>query len=180
MKTACPVFVLIACVATVYAPPFAAASRPQAQLGPSQSSSGAAAAPGADHVRPAQSNGEKDQTDQAAADQPGEASNASGENGRRIQATSPNKPLHKLSRSSPEWPVSGAALHAYRRNAGSGASGGAAKDARMQNELIVRPAVPSISRVRHRSPNPPIIGGLGNTNAKSTGAINGTRINRKP
>lgn len=39
---------------------------------------------------------------------------------------------------------------------------------------------PSPIVVRHRSFNPAVVGGSGNTNAKSAGAINGTRMSRKP
>lgn len=45
---------------------------------------------------------------------------------------------------------------------------------------VVRPAVPSLNNVRHRAPNPPVIGGAANSERNNTGAINGTRMNRKP
>jgi len=45
---------------------------------------------------------------------------------------------------------------------------------------VVSAGGPTLSNVRHRSPNPAIVGGSRNTIANSTGAINGTRMNHKP
>jgi hypothetical protein len=42
-----------------------------------------------------------------------------------------------------------------------------------------RPAVPSLSNVRHRGPNPPIVGGVRNSNSRNTAALDGTHMNRK-
>src|SRR5208282_5364127 len=69
--------------------------------------------------------------------------------------------------------------------------GGARTDRVVESEsahgaLVLRAATvsrrtgPSLNTVRHRSPNPPIVGGSGNTNAKNGGALSGTRMNRKP
>jgi len=38
----------------------------------------------------------------------------------------------------------------------------------------------SLENVRHRSPNPAIVGGAGNSRASSTGALDGSRMSRKP
>jgi hypothetical protein len=43
----------------------------------------------------------------------------------------------------------------------------------------VRPAVPSLSNVRHRGPNPAIVGGVGNSSTRNTAALDGTHMNRK-
>jgi hypothetical protein len=45
---------------------------------------------------------------------------------------------------------------------------------------IVRPTAPSFNNVRHRSPNPAVVGGSANSQSSKTGTINGTRMNRKP
>lgn len=45
---------------------------------------------------------------------------------------------------------------------------------------VVRSSTASLIVVRHRTPNPAVVGGLANTNAKNAGAINGARMNRKP
>jgi hypothetical protein len=74
---------------------------------------------------------------------------------------------------------------------GSDKSGGAAKSGFIQNETVnnalaartpsvVRPTVPSLNNVRHRSPNPAVVSGSLTSHSSSTGAINGTRMKRKP
>ncbi len=45
---------------------------------------------------------------------------------------------------------------------------------------VARPIVPSVNNVRHRGPNPAVVGGAPNIYSSNTGAINGTRVNRKP
>jgi hypothetical protein len=73
---------------------------------------------------------------------------------------------------------------------GSDKSARAAKNGLAQNEAVnhrpsnrapsaVRPAVPSLSNVRHGGPNPAIVGGARSSNARNTGAIDGTHMNRK-
>ena len=44
----------------------------------------------------------------------------------------------------------------------------------------VRPTVPSLNNVHHRGPNSAVIGGSVNSDRRNTGAINGTRMNRRP
>jgi hypothetical protein len=78
---------------------------------------------------------------------------------------------------------------------GSGKSGAAAKGGLIQNETasnampvrppgIVRSTAttlnPSLNNVRHRGPNPAVVGGSAKLNSSNTGAINGTRMHRKP
>ncbi len=82
---------------------------------------------------------------------------------------------------------------------GSGNSGAAAKGGLIQNETAskampvrppgtVRPTAatlnPSLNNVRHRGPNPAVVGGLAggsaNLHSSNTGAINGTHMHRKP
>jgi hypothetical protein len=81
----------------------------------------------------------------------------------------------------------------------SGKSGVAAKGGLIQNEtarnaMPVRPPStvrstaatlhPSLNNVRHRGPNPAVVGGSAggsaNLSSSNTGAINGTRMKRKP
>jgi hypothetical protein len=78
---------------------------------------------------------------------------------------------------------------------GSDKSGGAAKGGFIKNEkvdsaLTARP--PSVARStvaslnplpnhgRHRGPNPAVVGGSANPASSNTGALNGTRMNRRP
>jgi hypothetical protein len=69
-------------------------------------------------------------------------------------------------------------------------SAGAAQNGLARNETVnhapsirassaARPAVPSLSNVRHRGPNPPIVGGVGNSNSTNTAALDGAHMNRK-
>jgi hypothetical protein len=81
----------------------------------------------------------------------------------------------------------GNALH----QPGPDKSAGAAKSGLIPNEAVnialavrtpsvVRPTAPSFNNVRHRSPNPAVVGGSPSSHSSNTGAINGTRMNRKP
>jgi hypothetical protein len=44
---------------------------------------------------------------------------------------------------------------------------------------VVRPTVASLNNVRHRGPNPAVVGGSA-SNTGNTGALNGTRMHRRP
>lgn len=44
---------------------------------------------------------------------------------------------------------------------------------------MIRPAAPAAGNVRHRDPNPPVIGGAANSNSRNTAAIDGMRTNLK-
>jgi len=44
----------------------------------------------------------------------------------------------------------------------------------------IRPSAPSLVTVRHRSANPPAIGGIANSARTNNGTINGTCMHRKP
>ncbi len=50
----------------------------------------------------------------------------------------------------------------------------------VQPPAVIRPGGSALDNVRHRGPNPAIIGGTMNSNTGNTGAINGTRMNRRP
>ena len=73
---------------------------------------------------------------------------------------------------------------------GADRSAGAARNGLARSETVnhapsirepsaVRPSVPSLSNVRHRGPNPAIVGGLGSSNARNTAALDGAHMNRK-
>ena len=51
---------------------------------------------------------------------------------------------------------------------------------RLRAVSAVRSTVPSLNSVRHRGANPAVVGGLAPLHRANTGAINGTRMNRKP
>jgi hypothetical protein len=44
----------------------------------------------------------------------------------------------------------------------------------------VKAAAPPLSNVRHRSPNPAVIGGVADLGKRNTGAINGRQVPRRP
>lgn len=74
---------------------------------------------------------------------------------------------------------------------GSDKSGGAPKSGFIQRETVnsavplragsvIRPSTPLPNHVRHRGPNPAVVGGSANLDGRNAGAINGTRVHRKP
>jgi hypothetical protein len=69
---------------------------------------------------------------------------------------------------------------------GSAARGVLIRDKSVNNVVavrtpnVVRPTAPSFNNVRHRNPNPAVVGGSANSQRSNTGTINGTRMNRKP
>jgi hypothetical protein len=110
------------------------------------------------------------------------------------KANPPNQLWNSRQRSQP-----GNALH----QPGSDKSGSAAKGGLIQNETVhnalpvrtssvVRPTVPSLNNVRpgarswlwsagrHRGANPAVVAGSVNSDRRNNGAINGTRMKRKP
>jgi len=85
-----------------------------------------------------------------------------------------------------QHPLPGNAFH----QPGSYQSGGAAKSGLIQNvpvqnalaartSSVVRHAAPLLNNVRHRSPNPAVVGGSVNSVRRNTAVINGTRMNRR-
>jgi hypothetical protein len=117
------------------------------------------------------------------------SANASGKNHPRNRAsltpaTRPKWLPHSRKRSMP-----GNAMNLH--HPGSDKPGGVVKGESIQNETVnnapavrppsvVQPAVASLNNVRHRGPNPPVVGGAANLDRRSTAAINGTRMHRKP
>ena len=104
---------------------------------------------------------------------------------RRASLTKVNRPK-QLPRSRQRY-LPGNALHQPASNK----PGGAAKGGLIPNETVnnalaartpsaVRPAVPWLNNVRHRSANPAVVVGSPGSHGSNTGAINGTRMNRKP
>jgi hypothetical protein len=100
------------------------------------------------------------------------------------QANRPKQLPHSRQRSIP-----GNAMNLHQP--GADKSGGALKGGLIHNEIVnnalpvrtqsvVRPAVLSLNNVRHRGPNPAVVGGSVSSDSRNIGAINGTRMNRKP
>jgi len=69
---------------------------------------------------------------------------------------------------------------------GRTAMGGPIRNQGVRHAFSVQPAsgarfnTPTLNNVRHRSPNPAIVGGSGNITRKNDGALDGTRMPRKP
>ncbi len=104
-----------------------------------------------------------------------------------IGLTKANRPKQLPNRRQRSIPGNAMNLH----QPGSDKSGGAAKGGLIRNETVndalaarmpsvVRPTVPSFINVRHRGPNPAVVGGSALSHSSNTGAINGTRMNRRP
>jgi len=100
------------------------------------------------------------------------------------KATRPKQPL-----TNGEHSRSGSA--ANLRQSGPNRSGGAAKDGLIHNETlnrtltvrqpsVLRTDAPSLNNVRHRGPNPAVIGGPASSGTGNTAAINGTHMGRRP
>lgn len=104
-------------------------------------------------------------------------------NSKRSKSDRPNELANRREHSTSEDSVN-------PQRPGSDKSRGAAKNGFARNETLnhapanrapsaVRPSVPSLSNVRHRGPNPAIVGGPRSSNSRNTGAIDGTHMNRK-
>jgi hypothetical protein len=83
-------------------------------------------------------------------------------------------------------PLPGNALHPPSSSQSAGAVRGGFipvqtghKALPVQTSSVVRPAMPSLNNVRHRSPNPAVVGGTASLHGSNTGAVNGSRIVRK-
>jgi hypothetical protein len=50
----------------------------------------------------------------------------------------------------------------------------------VQGQSMFPSSSPSLDNLRHRGPNPAVLGGLGTSKPGGTGAINGSRMSRKP
>jgi hypothetical protein len=95
--------------------------------------------------------------------------------------------LHKQLPNSRQRSISGNALHQQ----GTNKSVGGTRSGFIRNETVnnvlairtpsaVRPTSPAFNNVRHRSPNPAVVGGSSNSHSSNSGVISGTRMIRKP
>jgi hypothetical protein len=188
MKTVCFVFMMIGCAVLMHKTSYAAPSDTAAE----QSSFTSSADTASDRPRGAHAaladGGKRHVGEKPSGEQPGNR-RPSGKNHPPSQArlpktNRPNQPPKGRERS-----TSGDAMNPHE--SGSDKSGGAAKAGLIQNETVnsaprvrppsaVRLTAPSIDNARHRSPNSAVVGGSANSTTRNTGAINGTRMNRKP
>jgi len=119
------------------------------------------------------------------------------ERGDHGRASNMSHPPHRasLTKANRPKPLPKSRQRSMPRNAlhqpGSNKSGGVAKGGLIPSETVhnalpvrapsvVRPTVPLLNNVRHRSPNPAVVGGSADSHSRNTAAINGTSIRRKP
>ena len=187
MKATCLLFLMISCAALMHGTSYAA---PSQQTSPESSANTASDHPG----EPAQGDAApprdgRHQTGGKASDEQRDHGRASDTNHppSRASLTKANRPK-QLSNSRQRF-IPGNPMNLHQP--GSDKSGGAAKGGLIQNETVnhalpvrtpsvVRPTVPSFNNVRHRGPNPAVVAGSVNSDSRNIGAINGTRLNRKP
>jgi hypothetical protein len=142
-----------------------------------------------DAKRTAQGDDGKRQEEESPSDEQQALRHASDQNHLRSLAnlTSANRP--KLIPNSREHSTSGNAMKRHQpglTKSGGVANGGLVKnekiiDARpVQTSSVARSAAPSLNNLRHRGANPAVVGGSAISESRNTGAINGTRMNRKP
>ena len=103
----------------------------------------------------------------------------------RANLTKSNRP--KALPNSQQRSIPGSALHQPCSNQSVGAAkGGLIQNGTVHNAVpvrtpsVVQPTVLLLSNVHHRRPNPAVVGGSPNLRSSNFGAINGTRMNRKP
>jgi hypothetical protein len=186
MKAIGVIFLTLGCAACTVGPASAGQSVAAAQQTSSRSATNAVGSHSraADHAVPA---GVRTQTGKPAEAQQNQ-SKVSGNktptrNASLTKSSRPNEVPNRRERS-----VSAASKNSHRP--GSDKSGGAAQNGLARNETVshapsnrtpsaVRPSVPSLSNVRHRGANPAIFGGVGASNARNSGALDGTHMNRR-
>jgi hypothetical protein len=185
MKDTCLLVLMIGCAVLTHGRAYANAVGPTSQQTSPESLS--------DHSQDGelapQTHAQNHQNERNLAREPGDHGHGSAGNHPRSGAGLPraNRPTQFPNRR--ERFPSGIAMNL--RNSGSNKSGGAAKGGlirqgqangtqSLRTPDVVRPRAPSLNNVRHRGANPAVIGGAANSDARDSGAINGTRVHRKP
>jgi hypothetical protein len=204
MKTTCLFFLTISWAALMHGRGYAVPSSPASRQTAPESSANTASEHPRDPARrnAAPADDRRHQTGENASDEQRDPRRASDKNQRPSRVsltglTKTNRP-NQLSNSG-RHSLPGNALH----QPGSDKSSTADKGGLIQNEMVhnsssirtssvVRPTVASLNNVRpgarswlwsagrHRGPNPAVVGGSANSDSRNTGAMNGTRMNRKP
>lgn len=189
MKTTCLLFLTISCAALLHGTDCAAQSSQAYQQTSTESAANTAGGHPRDGERAAPADDGKHRKDGKPSDEQRDHHQASEKNDPRSRASLIKATRPKQLPSSRNRPIPVNAMNLHQP--GSAKSSRAAKDGLIQNETVnnalpvrlpsvVRPTVRSLNNVRHRSPNPAIVGGLGNSNIRNTGAIDGAHMNRRP
>jgi hypothetical protein len=188
MKTTCLVLTMISCAALTHGPSYAALSNAASRQSTSKSRSNTVSGhPSvAEHAAPADDG--KHQAGEKASNEQRDHRYASDKNhpASRASLTKANRP--KVLRNNRERSTSANSMNLYQP--GSEKSSGTARGGLIRNETVnttlpVRP--PSVvsrtgllpNSLRHRGANPAVIRGSANSDSRKTGAINGTRMNRR-
>jgi hypothetical protein len=188
MKATTFLFVTIGCTAVMHGTSYAAQSN---QLS-SQTSSKTAEKTATDHPRDPEhatpATAGKHKTDQRSSDEPQDHRNTSEKNlpRKHPNLTTTNHPKQPPSSQNRSKPANALNLNHPRSDKLDGAAkGGAIHPETVNNGFpvrsrrVARSTTASPNNTRHRGPNPAVIGGSASS-GRNTGAINGTRVNRKP
>ena len=183
MRTAILVFAMMSCSA------FARGADPAASSGQASQQPPRAAGVGDHSHDPTQATGNgRGRADRKSSDGHRGGTRISSKS-RPTSGISPSRSSHPEPRSITG--VRSAPENAFHLQPGAAQSDRAATGGLIHNETAGRvaairppigthPAAPSLSEVRHRGPNPAIVGGSSDSKMRTAGSINGTRINRRP
>jgi len=92
----------------------------------------------------------------------------------------PNRPKRSTSGNATKLHEPGSSGSDGRLRGGSVQSKNASAALPVRPPTVVRPPAPPPDTVRHGGTNPAVIGGSANSDARNTGALNGTRMPHKP
>jgi len=201
MKATCLLILAIGCAALARGTSYAAPSQQASAESSANTASGRSnddhshdserAAPADDGKR------QKEGTPVRQAYQPRDRRHASAKNHPRSRASlaAANRPKQLPNSRKRSLPGDAMNLHQPRSDkSGGAAKGGLIQNERVNNALPVRPTSvarptvaslnnalnPSLNSVRHRGPNSAVVGGPANSTSSNTGAIDGSRMNRRP
>lgn len=183
MKTIFLLFLTIGCAALMPGGAYGHSSTQASRQSSSESYVKTAINRPQDAEQAAPADGDRHQKDRNAPDEQRDRRHASGKNHPRSPAAA-IKDRPKQVPNNRERSTSGNAMGLHQP--GSAKSGGAARGGSIQRGTVnralrVRPnVVGPTAPVRHRGANPAAIGGSANSDGRNTGAINGTRMNRRP
>jgi hypothetical protein len=184
MKTAGLVLAMIGCAVLTHGTGNAVPFDPAAQ----KSSSTRSADTASDRSRAeqaTQADGRKQKVDGAFSNErqvkrPSSAKNRSSSQERAPKANRPEQLPNRRERSAPGKAL--AVRASDEDKPGATAKGGPTGSHALpvRSPSVTRTAAPPLDNARHRGPNSAVVGGPAISTARNTGAINGTRMNRKP
>jgi hypothetical protein len=165
MKTACFAFLMISCAASMHGTGYAASSDPPFQQAPGGS--------------PATAGGGKHQAD-------GRPSGPKRERRQVLDKSAGSRVSLTKTNSSKRLPGNAANPQPAANRAGAAAAKALIPEEAVRRNVPARPpsSVPpstsSLNAVRHRGPNPAVVGGSMNSKPGNNGALSGTLVHRQP